>query len=96
VSGAGRTSPRRAGVPQRRQYRLLQALEDALNYRLARLAGPCAECGPFPAGARCVEHACDLALVAGYRDEAAAVMAGLARRNQALRRGGVPRIGEHE
>jgi hypothetical protein len=44
----------------------LQALEDAISYRLARLATPCPGCGPQ----RCDDHAVDIRLIADYRDTA--------------------------
>jgi hypothetical protein len=42
----------------------LQALEDAIAYRLARLAVSCPGCGVH----RCDDHAVDVILIAGYRD----------------------------
>jgi len=44
----------------------LQALEDAISYRLVRLAAPCPGCGPQ----RCDDHAVDVGLIAGYRNTA--------------------------
>jgi hypothetical protein len=44
----------------------LQALEDAIAYRSARLAAPCPRCGLQ----RCDDHAVDLTLIADYRDAA--------------------------
>lgn len=44
----------------------LQALEDAISYRLARLAAPCRSCGPQ----QCDDHAADIRLIADYRDTA--------------------------
>ncbi len=34
----------RFAVPERHRYRELQALEDAVNFRLARLMAPCPRC----------------------------------------------------
>ncbi len=56
------------------RYRELQALEDAVNFRLARLMAPCPRCEPAAAGGRCDEHACDVALIAGYLEAAHATM----------------------
>ena len=67
----------RFAVPERHRYRELQALEDAVNFRLARLMAPCPRCGPVAGGARCDEHACDVALIAGYLEAAHATMAVL-------------------
>ena len=36
----------RFAVPERHRYRELQALEDAVNFRLARLMAPCPRCEP--------------------------------------------------
>src|SRR5262249_35858572 len=46
-------------------FQRLQALEDAICYRTARLAEPCGACGPT-GETRCDEHACDLSLIAAY------------------------------
>ncbi len=75
---AGASSLRFA-VPERHRFRELQALEDAVNYRLARLMAPCLECGPGQAGNRCDEHACDVDLIAGYLEAAQSIMAELSR-----------------
>src|ERR1700722_10004854 len=69
----------RFAVPERHRYRELQALEDAVNFRLARLMTPCPRCEPVPGGARCDEHACDVALIAGYLEVAQATMGALSR-----------------
>jgi len=49
-----------------RTFQRLQALEDAICYRTARLAEPCGACGPADE-TRCDEHACDLSLIAAYQ-----------------------------
>ena len=69
----------RFAVPERHRYRELQALEDAVNFRLARLMAPCPRCEPVAGGARCDEHACDVALIAGYLEAAHATMGVLSR-----------------
>ena len=69
----------RFAVPERRRYRELQALEDAVNFRLARLMALCPRCEPVAGGDRCDEHACDVALIAGYLEAAHATMAVLSR-----------------
>jgi hypothetical protein len=42
------------------------SLEDAVAYRLWRLAQPCPDCGTDPAANRCVDHLGDLDLVVAY------------------------------
>jgi hypothetical protein len=59
-------SPQNAASPS---FRQLQALEDAICYRSARLAEPCPGCGPDDES-RCDEHACDVMLVTTYRQAA--------------------------
>jgi hypothetical protein len=60
---------------ERRRFQELQALEDAINFRLVRLAVPCSRCGPGATGGdRRDEHTCDAALIAGYLAAAYAVM----------------------
>jgi hypothetical protein len=76
----------RFAVRRWHRFRELQALEDAVNYRLARLAVPCLHCQPAAAGGRCDEHACDVALIAGYLQAAQATMAALARLAQDMRK----------
>jgi hypothetical protein len=41
-------------------------LEDAIAYRLARLAAPCPDCGNDPAANRCADHLGDLDLLVTY------------------------------
>jgi hypothetical protein len=77
----------RFAVPERHRYRELQAL-DAVNFRLARLMTPCPRCEPVAGGVRCDEHACDVALIAGYLEAAHATMAVLSRASGATRRDG--------
>lgn len=64
---------------QRAEFQRLQALEDAIAYRTARLAAPCPDCAHLPGTRRCEEHARDLELVSEYRAVATAATAGLAR-----------------
>jgi hypothetical protein len=47
----------------------LQSLEDAIAFRLSRLDLPCPDC---TADHKCIDHACDLDLIAGYQDRYAA------------------------
>jgi hypothetical protein len=54
--------------PERARFQQLQAYEDAIAYRAARLAAPCPAC----ATRRCDDHATDAALIAGYQQAAAA------------------------
>lgn len=60
-------------------------LEDAVNYRLARLAAPCRQCKRGAAGSRCDDHAIDVTLVAGYLKLANIVMGELSRTTQSMR-----------
>ncbi len=80
--GTGRV---RFAVPERQRFRELQMLEDAVNYRLARLAAPCTQCQRAVAGSRCDDHAIDVSLVAGYMKLAETVMEELSRNTQNLR-----------
>jgi hypothetical protein len=54
------------GSPPRRFLRL-QALDDAIAYRRARVAAACPDCGPGTDGPRCDDHACDLSLISAYQ-----------------------------
>jgi hypothetical protein len=58
------------------RFNLLQALDDAIAYRQARLAEPCPDCGPDPDGSQCDDHACDVNLLACYHRRAQAIAAG--------------------
>jgi hypothetical protein len=53
-------------VADRARFRQLQALEDAIAYRRARLSAACSACGPR----LCDDHATDAALITGYRHAA--------------------------
>jgi hypothetical protein len=53
---------------ERARFQQLQALEDAIAYRRARLAEPCPDCGV----ARCDDHATDANLIAAYQRAAVA------------------------
>jgi hypothetical protein len=63
--GAADPAAPRDGVSCQR----LQALEDALKYRRARIAEPCADCAAAP-GDRCEDHASDVDLVTEYETTA--------------------------
>lgn len=43
----------------------LQALEDAIKWRRARAASPCADCQAMPGG-QCADHGRDAGLIADY------------------------------
>jgi hypothetical protein len=75
----------RFAVPERQRFRELQVLEDAVNYRLARLAAPCRECQCAGADNRCDDHAIDVSLVDGYMKLAGTVMQELSRTTQSMR-----------
>jgi hypothetical protein len=86
------TRPLRFAMRRWHRFRELQALEDAINYRMARLAVPCLRCQPVEAGGQCDEHACDVALIAGYLRVAQATMAELVRLAQDMRQGVTDRV----
>ncbi len=54
---------------ERARFQHLQALQDAIAYRTARLTTPCPHCGP----ARCDDHATDTTLITAYRRTATAL-----------------------
>jgi hypothetical protein len=60
---------------ERARFNQLQALDDAIAFRLARLGEHCTECEAGEPGASCDDHACDVALVARYRERAEAMLA---------------------
>ena len=64
----GTAVPRfRAGVVlERGRFQRLQALEDAIDYRRARVAAPCPDCAAAAPGRKCDDHARDLRLIAEY------------------------------
>jgi hypothetical protein len=66
--------PAGLALPPRR-FLGLQALEDAIAYRQARLAAPCPDCGADPGALRCDDHACDRTLITAYREAARAAIA---------------------
>lgn len=81
----------RLAMRERRKFQELQSLEDAISFRLLRLAVPCSRCGPDATGVdRCDEHACDAALITGYLAAAHAVMEDLSRGTPSMRDGGRP------
>ena len=90
MSAAPSTRPLRFAVPERHRYRELQALEDAVNFRLARLIAPCSRCETVAGGARCDEHACDVALIAGYLEAAHATMSVLSQTPRGTYQDGKP------
>jgi hypothetical protein len=51
---------------QQDQFRHLQALDDALAFRLARVAIPCPDCDKAAEG-KCDDHAVDLVLIELYK-----------------------------
>jgi hypothetical protein len=60
------------GHIERRWFQHLQALEDAIAYRRARITAPCPDC--TASGHRCDDHACDLDLIADYQQTAMAAI----------------------
>lgn len=69
AAGADTGAPRRGG-----QFQRLQALEDAIKFRRARLAGPCADCASAPDD-QCDEHGRDAGLIAEYEQAARQLLA---------------------
>jgi hypothetical protein len=53
-------------------FQHLQALQDAIAYRRARVIAPCPDC--TASGHRCDDHACDLDLIADYQQTAIAIL----------------------
>lgn len=49
----------------------LQGLDDAIAYRMTRLALPCRDCDE--AEDRCDDHACDVVLLSGYQQRVEAL-----------------------
>ncbi len=59
---------------ERARFQFMQALADAIEFRRARAAESCPDCGPGKR--RCDDHACDLMLIEDYRRSLAAVTSG--------------------
>ena len=70
-SAAARHTARTGGI-QRGWFQQLQALEDAIAYRRARVSAPCPDCSV--GGGTCDDHACDLNLIAAYQQTAIAAL----------------------
>jgi hypothetical protein len=66
LRGCAEFSGRPSGVVNRGQFQRLQALEDAIAYRRARVGAPCADCEATAPGRKCDDHARDLELIAEY------------------------------
>jgi hypothetical protein len=64
-----------AGAVHRGWFQHLQALEDAIAYRRARVSAPCPDC--TASGQKCDDHACDLNLIAAYQQTAIATILGI-------------------
>jgi hypothetical protein len=60
------------GHIERGWFQHLQALEDAIAYRRARLTAPCPDC--TASDQKCDDHACDLNLIAAYQRTAIAIL----------------------
>jgi hypothetical protein len=61
---------RAIGVMERARFQRLQALEDAIAYRRARVTAPCRYCALAAPGRKCDDHARDLELIAEYQASA--------------------------
>ena len=68
--------PGAVGPDDRRRFRMVQALQDAIVFRRARAGTYCFECDRAPGG-HCADHACDLDLIAGYEQDARAISAAM-------------------
>jgi hypothetical protein len=75
--------PARISTVDQAEFQRLQAFEDAIAYRHARLAVPCPDCGPPPV--LCDDHAVDHTLIAGYRRQHRQIAARLQAQHQAIR-----------
>jgi hypothetical protein len=76
------------GHPERRWFQHLQALEDAIAYRQARVTAPCPDC--TASGHRCDDHACDLNLIAAYQQTAMSAIRDVPSRIDASQPGDSP------
>jgi hypothetical protein len=65
---------RAIGVTERGRFQRLQALEDAIAYRRARVTAPCPCCAPAAPGRKCDDHARDLELIAEYQASAHTIL----------------------
>ena len=63
---------RAIGVTERGRFQRLQALEDAIAYRRARVTAACPYCALATPGRKCDDHARDLELIAEYQASARA------------------------
>jgi hypothetical protein len=59
------------GHPRRHWFMELKGLDDAIAFRVARLAPSCADCDE--ADDLCDDHYCDLNLISGYRQRVASL-----------------------
>ena len=62
----------RTRVIERAWFQHLQALDDAIAYRRARITAPCPDC--TASSRACDDHACDLDLIAAYQQTAQAAI----------------------
>jgi hypothetical protein len=76
------------GRIQRGWFQQLQALEDAIAYRRARVTAPCPDC--TASDRTCDDHACDLNLIADYQQTAMAAILDVPSRIDAIQPGGSP------
>lgn len=72
MTGVGATLGPLPGRPHSHAH--LQALDDAIRYRAARVRAPCRTCRP---DTPCDAHACDLSLLDTYHQMARAAVAEL-------------------
>ena len=72
LDGIAHDQHRPATAAVRAECQHLQALEDAIKYRQARVTAPCPGCTAD--GQKCDDHACDLNLIAAYQRTAIAIL----------------------
>ncbi len=85
IPGSSHTT---TGHPERCWFQHLQALEDAIAYRQARVTAPCPDC--TASGHRCDDHACDLNLIDAYQQTAMAAIRDVPSRIDASQPGDSP------
>jgi hypothetical protein len=66
---SGRAPRQRPVVRERRLFQRLQAFEDAIAYRRARVKAPCRDCAAAGPGQKCDDHVRDLELIVEYVHE---------------------------
>jgi hypothetical protein len=68
LRGCAVTPDRVTRLLDRGLFQRMQAFEDAVDYRRARVTAPCRDCGAAAPGEKCDDHSRDLELIAEYRE----------------------------